>query len=588
MKSILSILLLCFTFLLPLAHAEEDFLEPDAAFALSHKLNDQQLALSWNIAKGYYLYQDRLKINGKPIDKNLLPKAELKNDPVFGDVMIYKYHVDANIPRKDLSGDVKIEWQGCADAGLCYPPQKLTINLPATSIATPTPIIDNQPQANSVKESTQPLSETDQIAGMLANDSAWITIAFFFGIGLLLAFTPCVFPMIPILSSIIVGQGTKITTRKAFTLSLVYVLAMAFTYTLAGVLAGLFGANLQAAFQTPWVLIAFSLIFVALAVSMFGFYELQLPASLQAKLADISNQQQGGSLTGVAIMGLLSALIVGPCVAPPLAGALIYIGQTGDAFLGGAALFAMSLGMGLPLLAIGTAAGKWMPRAGGWMDNVKAVFGVSLLAVAIWMLSRILPETITLILWALLAISSAVYLGALGTAETGWQKFFKSLGIALLIWGTLMLIGAAAGSKSALQPLANLASTSNQVSQTHPSFSPIRNSTELDAALTSAKQQGKTVMLDFYADWCVSCKEMESFAFTNPQVADAMSQMLLLQINMTDNTAEHQALLKRFNLVGPPAILFFGAQGEEKRSLRVVGFMNAEKFHQHLKRVQQP
>lgn len=559
-------------------HAEEDFLDPDAAFKFSHEISGNDLVLHWQIADGYYLYQERLKVNGKAISTNLLPKAELKNDPVFGDVMIYKHFVDAKLPVTDYHGQLKIEWQGCASAGLCYPPQKANIEVSvntSTAQTTNTLTTNNSPTENN-------LSETDQITNMLAGNNVWLTIGFFFGIGLLLAFTPCVFPMIPILSSIIVGQGQNITTKKAFTLSLVYVLAMALTYTAAGVLAGIFGGNLQAAFQTPWVLISFSLIFVALALSMFGFYELQLPASLQAKLADVSNKQQGGTITGVAIMGLLSALIVGPCVAPPLAGALIYIGQTGDAMLGGAALFAMSMGMGAPLLAIGTAAGKWMPRAGGWMDNVKAAFGVSLLAVAIWMLDRILPTEATLLLWSLLAIGSAVYLGALEPAHSGWEKLFKSFGIALLTWGIILLIGIATGSKSVLQPLAHISTSTASSTKQHVAFKSINSIKELEAALGEASQAGKPVMLDFYADWCVSCKEMESFTFNDPTVQPLLQQMVLLQVNMTDNTTEQQALLKRFGLVGPPAILFFDRKSDELRSLRVVGFMKADTFAKQL------
>jgi thiol:disulfide interchange protein DsbD len=608
---LIALLALLSSFLLVPASAEEDFLEPDAAFNFNANLLDAQtVRLSWQIAQGYYIYRDKIIITNKSdtiqtLAPNL-PEAKLKNDPNFGDVYIYKNLVSITIPltgEGDLELDIK--YQGCADAGLCYPPQKKHVSL-STALATQannasvtdflsqakqvapltttTTITTTQPEQSKVTSvdhaANSELSETDQITSLLSGGNAWVAIAFFFGIGLLLAFTPCVFPMIPILSSIIVGQGEGLTTRRAFTLSLVYVLAMALTYTIAGVLAGLFGANLQAAFQNPWILISFSAIFVALSLSMFGFYELQLPASLQSKLADVSNKQQGGTLTGVAIMGLLSALIVGPCVAPPLAGALIYIGQTGDAVLGGAALFALSMGMGVPLLLIGTAAGKYMPRAGGWMDNVKAVFGVSLLAVAIWMLARIFPDTITLVLWTLLAIASAIYLGALESAQTGWQKLSKALGITLLTWGLFLLIAVASGGKSALMPLAHLVpqANNNNTSVEHASFRKINSIGELETVLTQAKEQNKPVMLDFYANWCVSCKEMESLTFSEKSVQQRLSGMLLLQVDMTANTDEQQALLKRFGLVGPPAILFFTPAGEEQRHLRVVGFMNASRF----------
>lgn len=597
---------------------EEEFLDPEVAFSVTATMKDANtLSAHFKVAPKYYLYQERLGFNVTQGDVQLskpqLPNAILKNDPNFGDVLIYKENFTVDIPLQGAGKfDLLVKFQGCADAGLCYPPQKQTISLTAEAgSSSENNSVDrfiqqakqqstaavNQSAQTSIpttdfdKAAQQELSESDRIAGMLTGGNIGLTLLFFFGVGLLLAFTPCVFPMIPILSSIIVGQGQGLTTRRAFTLSLVYVLAMASTYTIAGVLAGLFGANLQAAFQNPWILSAFSLIFIALALSMFGFFELQLPASVQAKLADISNKQQGGTLAGVAVMGFLSALIVGPCVAPPLAGALIYIGQTGDAFLGGAALFALSMGMGLPLLAVGTAAGKYMPRAGGWMDAVKAVFGVALLAVAIWMLSRILPESISLLLWAALAISSAVYLGAFDAAASGWQKLWKGLGLLGFVWGVFLLIAVASGGKSSLTPLSHLAGNSSAAvssSNAHDLFQRVNSTAELDAVLAEAKSKQQVVMLDFYADWCVSCKEMEQFTFTDASVASQMQQMKLVQIDLTDNTAEHQALLKRFGLVGPPAILFFDAQGNERRGLRVVGFMKSEAFAQQLSKALNP
>lgn len=568
--------------------AEEEFLDPEVAFSVKVEQAGQNAIARFSIADGYYLYQERLGfqlVSGNvTLGQPVLPKAELKNDPNFGDVMVYKHHFDVTIPVNGAgSFELLVKYQGCALAGLCYPPQKQTVTLTADSKPTASGGTTFESQANAE------LSETDQIASMLSGGNVWLIIAVFFGIGLLLAFTPCVFPMIPILSSIIVGQGDGLTTRRAFVLSLVYVLAMASTYTIAGVLAGLFGANLQAAFQNPWILSAFSIIFVVLALSMFGFFELQLPASVQAKLADVSNKQEGGTLAGVAIMGLLSALIVGPCVAPPLAGALIYIGQTGDALLGGSALFALSMGMGVPLLLVGTAAGKFMPRAGGWMDSVKAVFGVSLLAVAIWMLARILPDTVTMLLWAGLAIGSAVYLGALESAVSGWQKLWKSLGIMLLAWGVFLLIATASGGKSALQPLTHLVSTSPAMASSatgvsHSAFQKVNSLTELNQALASAQAKGMAVMLDFYADWCVSCKEMEAFTFNDPVVAERMAKLVLLQVDVTENTDDHKALMKQFGVVGPPAILFFDASSTELRQARVVGFMKAPAFAERVQK----
>ncbi|RMD70192.1 MAG: protein-disulfide reductase DsbD, partial [Gammaproteobacteria bacterium] len=415
---------------------EPHFLEPDQAFVFSAEVKGPDVIVArWDIAEGYYLYKKRLRFElkegkGVRIARVDLPPGEVKEDEFLGRTEVYHKALEARIHLARETQDalpitLEVTYQGCAEAGLCYPPQKK-----AVSLVLP---------AGAALEEAPPVAEQDRIARYLRSGSTWLILTSFFIFGLLLAFTPCVFPMIPILSSIIVGQGKDITTGRAFILSLVYVLAMAVTYTLAGVIAGYFGQNLQAAFQNPWVIGAFSLIFVLLALSMFGFYELQLPSSLQSRLSEISGRQKGGTLIGVAIMGFLSALIVGPCVAPPLAGALIYIGQTGDAVLGGMALFALSLGMGAPLLIVGTSAGKLLPKAGPWMDAVKAVFGVLLLAVAIWLLERILPAPLTMLAWATLFITSAVYMGALEgvSGRSGWYRLWKGLGLVLLFYGFL-------------------------------------------------------------------------------------------------------------------------------------------------------
>ena len=396
--------------------------------------------------------------------------------------------------------------------------------------------------------------------------------------------------MIPILSGIIAGHGPGISTRKAFWMSLTYVLAMSLTYALAGLLAGLGGANLQAAFQDPWILGFFALVFVALALSMFGFYDLQLPSSLQTRIATFSQRQQGGHLIGVAIMGALSALIVGPCVAPPLAGALIFISQTGDALLGFAALFALGLGMGAPLLAIGTSAGKLLPRAGVWMEAVKAVFGVTLLGVAILLLERILPPAVSLLLWGGLLICSAIYLGAithLPPDASGWRKLWQGLGLVMLVYGALMLVGAAAGGKDTLQPLRGLnlgLGTGGPAGAPQGvQFKAIKGPAGLERELAAARSAGRPVLLDFYADWCVSCKEMERYTFSDPAVAAEMARFVLLKADVTANDAEDQALMQgRFGIPGPPAMLFFDVQGQERRDRRIVGFMPAAEFTAHL------
>ncbi len=589
---------------------EERLLDPDEAYILSAEVEDgTHLRLNWQIADGTYLYQDKIEIS-VPEDPTLaiahyqLPEPEIKADSIrpdgsIGDVAVYHEGIDLSVPLQRSTTDpvdleLTVKYQGCAEIGVCYPPitKQFTLPLPgisevqASESGSPAPIV--QPAAASPANQA-PLSELDEIANTLQGGSTLVIIGVFFLLGLGLAFTPCIFPMIPILSGIIAGQGDKITTRKAFTLSLVYVLAMALTYTIAGVMAGLFGGNLQASFQDPWILSAFALVFVLLALSMFGFYDLQLPSSLQSKLSEVSNKQEGGSIAGVAIMGFLSALIVGPCVAPPLAGALIYIGQTGDALLGGLALFALSMGMGAPLIAIGTSAGKLLPRAGGWMDAVKAVFGVALLGVAIIMLERIIPPDVALLLWGILFVVSAIYMGALRHLEieaSGWQKLWKGLGVVFLVYGALMLVGAAAGGKDTLQPLRGIAFAGDAGGgQSHIElrFTRIKSIDDLKREVADASAQGQSVMLDFYADWCVSCKEMEKYTFSDPGVIAALADSRLLQADVTANDDIDQALLQgHFGLPGPPAIIFYGADGKERKGYRVVGFVPADEFAAHV------
>ena len=597
--------------------AADDILQPEDAFRFdADVVGPDHLQLLWGIADGTYLYADKLRISLEGAKDVALgdyrwPEPEIKKDSILpdgstGDVPVYHHAIDLRVPLLRTSAEptqviLVAKYQGCAERGLCYPPitKRVTLDLPAATqvAALPAAGANTGMQAQGAGEpaptSTSPLartadatvSEQDRIAAVLAGGNLWAVLLLFFGFGLLLAFTPCVFPMIPILSGIIAGQGEGITTRRAFTLSLVYVLAMALTYTVAGVLAGLFGANIQAAFQNPWILSIFAGVFVALALSMFGFYELQLPSSVQTRIGELSNRQQGGSLVGVAIMGLLSALIVGPCVAPPLAGALIFIGQTGDAVLGGAALFALSMGMGAPLIAIGTSAGKYLPRAGAWMDAVKAVFGVLLLGVAIMLLERIIPAAVAMLLWGLLLVCSAVYMGAtdpLPAQAGGWRRLWKGLGLALLVYGALMLVGVAAGGKDTIQPLRDLAPAGQAA---HATFKRIKTAADLDRELATARAAGKPVLLDFYADWCVSCKEMERYTFSDPAVIAELQRFVLLQADVTANDAEDQALMQgRFNIPGPPAILVFDPAGTELRGFRIVGFQAAEAFAAHLRK----
>ena len=596
------------SFLSSFGFGEEKLLSAEEAYQFSALVEgDSQLRLNWQIAEGTFLYHQELKFelenaDGVAIGDYQLPEPKIKPDTIrpdgtTGDMAIYRDEIDLPVElirsNPDATGiTLFVSYQGCADLGVCYPPvrQRLNLQLPAMSADTPIPTAAATTAAAKVAD--EPLSETDQLTNTLVSGNIWLVTITFFGLGLLLALTPCVFPMIPILSGIIAGQGDKITTGKAFTLSLIYVLSMAVTYTIVGVLAGWLGYNIQAAFQDPWILSSFALLFVLLALSMFGFYDLQLPASWQSKLSNVSNKQKGGSLSGVMVMGFLSALIVGPCVAPPLAGALIYISQTGDAVLGGLALFALSMGMGAPVIAIGTSAGKLLPRAGAWMDAVKAVFGVLLLAVAIVMLERIVLAEVAMLLWGMLLIISAVYMGALkelAVEASGWQKLWKGLGCVFLIYGGLMLVGVAAGGKDTVQPLRGLGFQSGSaVAGQHINFQRIKTVADLKREVASASAQGRPVMLDFSAEWCVTCKEMERYTFSDPKVINALSSYTLLQADVTENDEQDQALLQgHFGMPGPPAIFFYDRQGNEQRNFRVVGFMNADEFAAHVARASQ-
>lgn len=576
---------------------EPELLPADEAFAFNAQIIDGNLEATWQIAENYHLYKDKIKLDipgvtlGQP---DFPPPDFIEDDPELGKLESYrglltlKYPVKGQLPARNLS--LQAEYQGCADMGVCYPPIRKTLQLTG-STGTPTTLLTttgssvNTPPTSS---GAAPISEQDALTTKLASGNMLLTLLTFFGLGLLLAMTPCVFPMIPILSGIIISSsGEKTTTSKAFMLSLAYVLAMALTYTVVGVLAGLFGANLQVWFQNPWVLSIFAGVFVLLSLSMFGFYELQMPQGIQTKLTAISNRQEGGKLASAAIMGFLSALIVGPCVTAPLIAALTYIGQTGDAVLGGFALFFLSMGMGVPLLLIGASAGKLLPKAGVWMDTVKAVFGVLMLGVAIWLLERVLPTSISMALWALLLIISGIYMGVLQhLPETisGWRKLWKGFGYIAVLYGSLILIGVAGGSNNLFQPLKGLSSLANYeatAATTQALFQPIKGIDGLEQALASARSQNKPLMLDFYADWCVSCKEMEHLTFADPKVRQTLSQAILVQADVTANDSEDRALLKRFGIFGPPAILFFDHQGQERKPYRVVGFMSAEKFNNH-------
>lgn len=577
-----------------------------------------EITVRWFIEPGYYLYRDKLSFALNSANSATLSVAQLSpgivhSDEFFGDVTIYRDTAEATLlvrSSSDLTGvqdaSLQINYQGCADIGVCFPPSVATLPVSFDSFSASTMAslsgADRQLGGNddngalesntaipatSTSTSTIEQSEQDRLFSMLGANGLWLNVITFFGLGLLLAFTPCVLPMIPILSSLIVGQGESMSTAKAFRLSLVYVLVMASTYAVVGIIVGLSGYNVQAFLQNPWVLSSIAVLFIALSLSMFGFYELQMPASVQTKLTQWSNKQGGGQVTGVAAMGFISTLIVGPCVTAPLAGALIYIAKTGDALIGGAALFALGLGMGAPLLLIGTSAGKLVPRAGAWMNATKHIFGILMLAMAIYMVSRFLPVAVTMALYGILALMSGIYLGATDTVNrdsSGWQRFGKGAGIVVAIYGLALLVGALAGGSSYTTPLRNIAASSESAIASHEGlvFLPVKGLDGLEQVVTQARSQGRPLMLDFYADWCISCKEMEAYTFTDSDVQAQLKNVILIQADVTANDAADQALLKQFDLFGPPGIIFFNKAGDELPAARLVGFVPADQFSNHI------
>jgi len=555
-----------------------------------------ELLVRMTPAKGYYLYRDKFEFEsataGIGVGTPRLPPGTAKHDPHFGDVRVYFEQVEIPIDLTRAAGPARsmelvAGFQGCKDGGICYPPMRRSLSVELPSAPSPTAAApaagatgaDNSTAAAQGNEPT--VAEQDRLAGTLGR-APLAAMGLFFLAGLLLAFTPCVFPMVPILAGIIAGQGEGITRGRAFGLSLVYVLAMALTYSVVGVAFAAAGNSVQAAFQQPWVIGAFSAVMVALALSMFGFYDLQMPAAWQSKLNEISNSQRSGTMVGAAVMGLLSALIVGPCVAPPLMGALIFIGQTGNEALGGAALFSLALGMGFPLLVVGTSAGALLPRAGAWMDAVKAVFGVGLLALAIWMLERVMPGRWVLLLWGLLMIGSGVFMGALEAAGRGWPRLWKGLGLALALLGAMELAGFASGGDDWTRPLKGLSGGS--AVEHGVEFTRVETLDELRQELA----QGRPLVLDFYADWCVECVRMENTTFADPRVAEALRGVSLVQADVTANNDADRRLLREYGLIGPPAILFFGADGRERRNFRLIGYLGAERFVQRVQRALPP
>ncbi len=551
---------------------EPEFLPVDQAFPLYHQIKDGRLLANWSTPDGYYLYQHRIFL--KQGDVKIEPLSfshpgKEKEDEAFGLVTAFYGDLDVVFDLSSLQpGEATLNYQGCADAGLCYPPQRASIELAATDIAT------------NVTPQVITKAVTTDNDSWFANRSFAAIIGLFFLLGLGLTFTPCVLPMIPILTSVVLGQGNT-SGKKGFILSSIYVLGMAITYALAGLTVGLLGAgaNIQAWMQTPSVLIAFAILFGLLALAMFGVYELQLPAGLRNRLNAMSQKQQGGQALSVFIIGVLSALVVSPCVSAPLAGALVYISTTGDALTGFSALLALGLGMGAPLIALGTTGASVLPKAGGWMNQIKVFFGILLLAVAIWLLSRILPATISLLLWALLAIVYAVVLGALEQAESGRTRLVKGFAWVLLLYGVMALAGALMGNGNPLQPLHSLAAGSNVSStdKAHKSlFYRTDSVAEIEQRISDSQQ---VVMVDLYADWCISCKVMEEEIFAQSDVQSELADVVWLQLDVTDNTPQQIRFMQSHGIFGPPTILFF-ADGREIEATRITGELSKDEFLQ--------
>ena len=569
------LLLLICTFIYSFsAGLNQEFLEPNEAFKPTFTKNEDSINFKLDLGRDIYLYADKLKVFIiKPEKIEITKEINIPKSVAYEEFVVHFNNLDLTIPFSLLKSkvesndyEIEIKFQGCSKLGLCYAPMSekylLTFDNNISKIQT----IKEEQQAE-----TTTLNETDSIANSLKDGNLILVLATFFGFGLLLSLTPCVFPMIPILSSIIVGASKNevMSAKKGFFLSFIYVLSMSAAYTIAGVIAGIFGANLQVALQNPYVLVVFASVFVALAFSMFGYFEIKLPQSLQTKLNKTTDGKEKQGIIGVAIMGFLSALIVGPCVAPPLAGALVYIGQTGDAVLGGMALFVMSLGMGVPLLLIGLGAGRFMPKPGGWMENITKIFGIIMLGVAIWLLDRVLSPSIIMSLWALLFLATAIYL------KTQSNMIAELASSVLFILGVVLLVGLISGSTNPLKPLEKLTGSANVIKEDKLVFHKIKNISELELAI---KNSNKPVLLDFWASWCVACKEFEEITFKDEEVIQKLQGFTLLKADVTQNNDEDKALQKMFGVVGPPALIFWDKEKKEVNSSKIVGYKNPKEF----------
>jgi len=565
---------------------DDEFLKVDEAFIFNFHQQGNQLSITFNIAEGYYLYRHQFKVSGQdvsfePLD---LPQGIEHEDEFFGVQQIYTEPLTFIINIKEAKEDalLTLSYQGCAKKGLCYPPERKKIQLSkvdanSASSANVLSAIANEPASTQTPQTVENKSEQHQLVDMLKQDSVLLTLLAFFAGGLLLSFTPCVFPMYPILTGIIVGQGKELTSKKAFSLSFVYVQGMAVTYTILGIVVAMAGAKFQAVFQHPVVLISLSVLFIFLALSMFGVFNLALPASWQEKLNNLSNKQKGGSYSGVLMMGVISGLVASPCTTAPLTGALLYISQTGDVVLGASALYALSLGMGLPLLVLGSSGGKLLPKAGAWMNIIKNIFGLLLLAVPIFLLDRLIPALASEILWSLLLLATGGYFFVANQASKNVNNF--GYGLRAVIIFVLIFFGA----NKLYQTVFPSSHVIAQAEQAHINFTKVITLDELHQTVADANQQGKTVMVDLYADWCIACKEFEKYTFVAPQVQQALNNTLWVQIDMTEfDSATNSELAKHYNILGLPSILFFDINGKELSNQRTTGFMGADEFAAHI------
>ena len=591
---------------------ESEFLKVDEAFQLTTEILDDEIVARFVIAEDYYMYRSRFffKAEGATLGGADIPNGKKKVDEYLGDVEVYYNHLEIGIPflahQKEF--EFIIEFQGCAEAGLCYPPEEKRIKLVATNVVDKPAVLSgsdgastdqsaNQtPEQPAEKTVRQPVSSATQadaeefqteqevILGILSEGSLIEIIIWGILGGILLAFTPCVLPMVPILSSIIVGQGKEVSTGKAFGLSLAYTQAMAIPYTLLGVLAASLGEGFSSTLQQPVFIGITATIFVLLSLSMFGFYELQLPQGLQNRINNLSNSQESGSYLGAGIMGALSALVVSPCVTVPLSALLIYIAKTGDVVIGGVGLYALAVGMGIPLLLVGVGGGKFLPKAGAWMNAIKAGFGVVMIAMALYISKHLIPGPLYLFAWAVLLIVTAIYMGALSQVETNAQKFWKGTGLVMFVYGIVLILGASLGNGRLLSPLANVTTVAAHSGQgaksvdPHAMFEKVKTIADVEAVIQQANAEGKTVMFDFFAEYCTACYEFADYTFPDPAVQAALGNTVLIQADVTKGDADDKALMKHYGILGLPSILFFDASGKEDERLRATGFENAEKF----------